>query len=53
MCIITTGNCQEPLQGSKKVSAEICGEYPTYGWVYGLVGEWVDGWGHVRSLKIE
>ena len=27
----------------------ICGDTPTYGWVDGLV----DGWGDVKSLKIE
>ena len=32
--------------------------HPTYGWVYGLLGVglvngWVDGWDHVKSLKIE
>ena len=32
---------------------EICGDSPTYGWVHGLVGGWVNGWGQVKSLKIE
>ena len=35
---------------------EICEEFPTHGWVCGLVGVWVvgwvDGWGQVKSLKI-
>ena len=31
---------------------EICGDSPTHGWVYGVVG-WVNKWGHVKSLKIE
>ena len=34
---------------------EICGEFPTHGWVHDLVGgwmgEWVDGWDQVKSLK--
>ena len=25
---------------------------PTHGWVYSLVGGWVDGWGQVKTLKI-
>ena len=31
---------------------EICGDSPTHGWVYNLVGGWVDGWGQVKSLKV-
>ena len=30
----------------------ICGDTPTYGWVYGLI-VWVSGWGHVKSLEIQ
>ena len=32
---------------------QICGDSSTYGWVYALVGGWVNGCGHVKSLKIE
>ena len=31
---------------------EVCGDSPTYGWMYGLVVGCFDGWGHVKSLKI-
>ena len=30
----------------------ICGDSPTIGWVYGLVNGCIEGWGHVKSLKI-
>ena len=35
---------------------ELCEEFPSHGWMCGLVGGWVvgwvDGWGQVKSLKI-
>ena len=32
---------------------KICGDSPTHGWLYNLVGGWwVDRWGQVKSLKI-
>ena len=30
---------------------EITGDSLIHGWVYGLVGGWVNGWNHVKSLK--
>ena len=39
-----------------RLGFEICGDFPTHGWVYdlvgGWVGGWVDGWGQVKTLKI-
>ena len=36
----------------------ICGDTPSYGWVYRWLGRWVGGleidwWGYIKSVKIE
>ena len=41
------GDPRNQLKFDISIPFEICEEFPTHGWVYGLVGGWVDWWDQV------